>query len=335
MSKTVGLAFIGCGEFARAMHLPLIKSNQKFDILACMDLCLETAKRFADEAGGYATNEIDEILSDPVIDAVLISTRHDSHSELTIKAANAGKHVLCEKPMALSSEECKHIAQVVQKANVVYTVGYNRGMAPMIEKAKAHLKELDGNKLMIYHRIQAPFPEDSWTHDPKIGGGRFVGEGCHIFDLLCELVPSPPMSVYASGGTFLNPTKVHIADSAIVTITFADGSVGCTLINSAGTPAFPKESTEIYCNNRAIHISDFRHMECYGFDENKKVIISYEQTDKGHKAEIDRFANAILDGTPTPNGLVQAARAAIISYKVLESLASGQPIEIKTSEYEF
>jgi polar amino acid transport system substrate-binding protein len=204
----------------------------------------------------------------------------------------------------------------------------------MITKARDLLKGMSGKK-MIYHRIQAPFPESHWTHIAEIGGGRFVGEGCHIFDLLCEIVQSQPVTIYASGGTFLNPDKVKIPDSGIVTITFADGSVVTTLINSAGCPDFPKEATEIYCDGKAIFINDFTKMEYYGFEGHKKTIVEFDKVDKGHAIELDQLADAIINDTESPNGLVKAARAAIISYKVNESIRTGAPVSISESDYIF
>lgn len=252
------IGLIGCGGFAIGMHVPNIKRNPRYIIHAAMDINEEAAKAAAVNTDAkYWTSDLERVLNDKDIDIVFITTRHDTHADLTIKAANAGKHILCEKPMGLNIAECRMIAETVVKSGVKYTVGYNRGMAPMITRARDLLKG-NPHKKIVYHRIQAPFPEDSWTHDLKVGGGRFVGEGCHIFDLLCEIIGAPPISVYASGGTFLNPEKVKIPDSAIITITFDDGSVGTTLINSAGCSSFPKEATEIYCNDKAIYINDFK-----------------------------------------------------------------------------
>ena len=193
---------------------------------------------------------------------------------------------------------------------------------------------LDG-KIMVYHRLQAPFPEESWTHDPAVGGGRFIGEGCHIFDLICELMKAPPVSVYAAGGTFLDPHKVKIPDSAVVTLTFADGSVGTTLINSAGCSSFDKEATEIYCANKAVYIQNFQKMEWHGFAGEKEACMEMDAVDKGHTIELDLFADAITNNTESPNGLIQAARAAVISFKVMESLRSGLPVPIAEKEYNF
>jgi len=331
--QTINVGLIGCGGFARGMHIPNLKKNPKFRIYAAMDIDQAAVDQVAKDTGAaYATTDVHKLLTDLAIHVVFIMTRHDSHAALSIQVAEAGKHILCEKPMGLNHEECRAVAVAVKKAGVKYTVGYNRGMAPLVTKARDLLKTIPGKKL-IYHRIQAQFPETSWTHDPKVGGGRFVGEGCHIFDLLCELVQSPPVSVYAAGGTFLSPQKVKIPDSGIITITFADGSVGTTLIASAGCAAFPKEATEIYCAGKAIYISDFKEMSYFGFENQERARMEYGVADKGQAIEIDQLADAILNDTEPPNGLVKAARAALISFKVNESIKNKAPVPVCEAEY--
>lgn len=321
--KKLNVGLIGCGAFVRAVHVPNLKESSKYNIYAAMDISEDAARDVAGEVNAeYWTTDLDRILNDEHIDVVFITTRHDSHADLTIKAAQAGKHVLCEKPMGLSVDECTAIADAVKKNNIKYTVGYNRGMAPLVNKAKNLLKDLP-QKRLIYHRIQAPFPVDNWIHDPAVGGGRFVGEGCHIFDLICELVPADPVSVYAAGGVFLNPEKVKVGDSGIITILFADGSVGTTLIASVGCSNFAKEATEIYCNGKVIYINDFKEMEYFGFENQDKITMALSSQDKGQKVEIDRLADAIINDTASPNGIEQAIRAADISFKAYKSIAEG------------
>jgi len=330
MDKQIKTAIIGCGSFVNSMHIPNMLKNPKFKIHACVDINESAAKETCKKTGAeYWTGDIDRILKDKNIDLVVITTRHNTHAGLTVQAANAGKHILCEKPMAMNIEECHAVSSAVKKNNVKYTVGYNRGIAPLIKKAKELLTG-DSHKKMIYHRIQAPFPADSWTHIPEIGGGRFIGEGCHIFDLLCEITETAPVSVYAAGGTFLDPDKVKISDSGIITIFFGDGSVGTTLISSAGCSAFPKEATEIYCNGKVIYINNFTDFEYYpGTNGAEK----YSKQDKGQADEIDLLADSIINDTQSPNGINKAARAAIISFKVNESIAGMKPVQIKETEY--
>jgi len=329
MTERVRVGLIGCGSFARGMHVPNLVKSDKLTLAATCDIDLALADKLCQETGArYATQDVSRLLADPEIDAVFIVTRHDTHAPLAVQAAQAGKHILCEKPMGLNRNECVQVAEAVRKAGVVYTVGYNRGLSPLVLKAKELLAQYPGKK-MIYHRIQAPFPADSWTHDPAIGGGRFVGEGCHIFDLFCE-----PVAVYAAGGTFLDPTRVKIPDSALVTLTFADGSVATTLIASDGCAEFPKEATEIYWGGKAIYIDNFQTLSYHGVVENGEGRIALKAGDKGHRYEINQFAEAVLHGAPPPNGLVAACRAALISFLVNESLAGGQVLPICEADYQ-
>jgi predicted dehydrogenase len=332
--KSLKVGLIGCGGFARGVHIPSIRNNPKYTLHAAMDISEEAAKQVAVENdASYWTNDLDRLLSDKEIDVVFITTRHNSHAQLSVKAANAKKHILCEKPMGLNRDECRAVFEAVKRNNVKYTVGYNRGIAPMITKARDLLKEYPNKKKMVYHRIQAPFTESHWIHIEDVGGGRFVGEGCHIFDLLCEIVNAPPVMVYASGGTFLDPEVIKIPDSGIVTITFADGSVCSTLINSAGCSDFSKEATEIYCDNKAIYINNFRRMEYFGFEGHNKTLLEFDSGDKGHAIEVDLLADAILNDTESPNNIINAAKAAVISFMVNESIKTGAPIPIKESDY--
>ncbi|MBN2851447.1 MAG: Gfo/Idh/MocA family oxidoreductase [Clostridia bacterium] len=333
--KVINVGFIGCGSFAVNMHMPIIMKNSKFNIVGLMDINLDAAKAACEACnGGYFTDDADKILNDSSIDLVFITTRHDSHAELSVRAAKAKKHIMCEKPMALNYEDCLKVAKAVKENNVKYTIGYNRGLAPLVTKAKELFQEVDG-KIMAYHRIQAPFPESHWTHIKDIGGGRFVGEGCHIFDLFCRIVDSKPVSVFAAGGTFLDENIVKIPDSANVTITFEDGSVCTTLICSQGCSSFEKEVTEIYCNNRAIYINGFKEMEYYGFEGHDKIKIELDSVDKGQRTELDQLADAIINDTESPNGIDIALRAAVISYKVNESIEKKLPITIDESEISY
>ncbi len=336
MSSPIVAAFVGCGMFARHQHVPNMAANPKYKLYAACDIAEDAARGLCEDFNmEYHTTDLNRVLQDPAVELVVICTRHDQHAPVSIAAAKAGKHVLCEKPMGLNITECREIAEAVKAAGVKYTVGYNRGMSPLIVKSRELLAPLDKKKL-IYHRIQAPFPVDHWTHIPEVGGGRFVGEGCHIFDLLCELVDSPPVSVYASGGIFLPPEQVKIPDSGIITITFADGSVGSTLIASDGCPWFPKEATEIYCDSKAIYIEDFREMKYFGFNPDaKEERLTLHEADKGQKREIDLLAEAIRNDTVPPNGLNNAARAALISFLVCDSIREKRPVEIKEPDYKF
>ena len=331
--EKVKLGIIGCGNFAR-FQMNNIVADGGYDIRVVCDLIADKAETFRQDFDlAKAITDYQGILIDPEIDAVLVTTQHDSHAELCVAVANAGKHVFCEKPMALNLEQVKSIAEAVKRNNVKYTVGYNRAISPIVTEALEKIAPLDG-KIMIYHRIQALFPEDHWTHIESVGGGRFVGEGCHIFDLFCRMIDSEPVSVYASGGTFLDEEKVKIPDSAIVTVTFADGSVATTLIHSNGCGSFPKEMTEIYRDGKVVQIIDFSSISFHGFEADRTVVEKLTAQDKGHKREVALFREAVLADKAAPNGIQVAAKAALISYLTLESMRTGQAMQVNPADWQ-
>lgn len=131
----INVGLIGCGGFAKGMHIPILKNNPKYRIHAVMDIIEKAAREVAEDTGvSYWTTDVGKLLSDNEVDVVFIITLHDSHAELSVRTANAGKHVMCEKPMALNLDDCKAVVEAVRRNRVKYTVGYNRGMAPLVRK---------------------------------------------------------------------------------------------------------------------------------------------------------------------------------------------------------
>jgi predicted dehydrogenase len=279
----------------------------------------------------YTTADYEKVLSDKDVDLVVITTRHDTHAEMTIRAARAGKHVLCEKPMGVTWDECRGVMDAVKLSGVKYCIGYNRGLAPLITQAGEIIARQD-RAAVITHRIQVYYKgEFHWLLERAEGGGRLVGEGCHIFDLFCALAGSDPVRVSAEGGIFNQDPRVNTPDTALITVAFENGTIATVCIPSVGNAGLSKEATEIYCGNTAIHIDNFQTMAaCIG---EQKVEVDLGEIDKGHLIEINRLADAILTGAPCPNGLENAARAALIGFKAIEAIETHRVVPMSREEY--
>ena len=112
MIKQLGAGIIGCGGFARGVHIPNILKNPRYRIVGAADINEKAAEEVRQETkADYSTADFEKILEDKQIDVVFITTRHDSHAALSVKAAEAGKHMLCEKPMGLDIAECRRVAE--------------------------------------------------------------------------------------------------------------------------------------------------------------------------------------------------------------------------------
>ncbi len=244
----IRLAVVGAGDFAIAMHLPLIQAMPQFHLSAIVNRtghkAAAAAKRFGADA---ALADFDAVLADPAIDAVLLCTRHDLHAAQALAALRAGKHVLVEKPLALTRAELAEIRAFMEQAGdkaPVLLCGFNRRFSPFIAPVADAIKARS-NPLIVNYRMNAGYiPADHWVHGAQ-GGGRNIGEACHIYDLFTALTGARIKSVSA---TALDPrTEFYRADDNFVaTIGFEDGSVASLTYTALGNTKYSKEKMELY-----------------------------------------------------------------------------------------
>lgn len=315
----INVALIGCGEFVRHTHLTNLMVDDRFRIHVTVDLDLSAAQAIAKESGAtYWTDDIDRALSDPDVDLAFIVTPHYTHADLSIRAAKAGKHIFCEKPMGLNEEECLAVAEAVRRAKVQYMIGHNRAVAPFILQAKELLRQL-GAPLLVHHRIADWNPYNrGWLMDESLSGGRVVGEGSHAVDLICQLVGQDPVRIYAEGGNFAEPNPTAAPDSAIIVLGFPDQSSGSVFLSSVANNAFPKEEIQITCANHTVVITNFQRMDIYAPEGTRTL--SLPAVDKGHRAELDYLARAIQEGTMTPLGIHAGLRASRCTFAAVRSI---------------
>lgn len=314
----IEVAVIGAGGFAKGMHLPNLESlNDQFQIKAIVSRsghnAAATAKQFN---APIASTNYSEILSNPEIDAVIITTRHDLHQRMALEALKAGKHVLLEKPLCLSFEELEEIKTyfLESSSTPLLLTGFNRRFSPPIQKIKSHLK----GPLVINYRMNAGFiPRDHWIQQEE-GGGRNIGEACHIYDLFTYLTESKVTQINAQS---IRPPsdQYHINDNFIATLQFQDGSVATLTYTSLGSPDYPKEHMEVYADGKVYVLEDYKKVTLFG---SKEPGYSSQIAQKGQKEELAAFAQAIQTGATWPIPLWQQFQATEISLKVEQQLCA-------------
>lgn len=321
-SGVVHMAVIGAGGFAKGMHLPNLQElKDDFALRAVVSRtghnAAATGKRFA---ASYCTTDHQEVLRDPEVDAVIIATRHDTHARLALDALAAGKHVLLEKPMALTEAELEGIEDFYAQgsgAKPVLLTGFNRRFSPYARRI-ASLIQARSNPMIINYRMNAGYiPLDHWVHGPE-GGGRNRGEACHIYDLFTFLTGSKVSSVQA---TALKPATAYYAasDNFVATLGFEDGSVATLTYTALGNTAFPKESMEVFVDGMVISLNDYRSLSVTGGPASKPL--ETRASDKGQKEELQAFAAAIRGKADWPIPLWQQLQATRISFAVERLLA--------------
>lgn len=328
VSGRVRIAIVGAGSFAKTMHLPNLQNLPNlYHIRSIISATGSNAKVTAEHYGAdYSTTNFEDVLNDPEGDAVLICTRHHLHARQVVAALKAGKHVYCEKPLALTREELENIISCygfsltdfasgkpkVGEAEVkpILTVGFNRRFSPGAKRAK-EIIEARTNPLVVVYRVNAGYiPLDNWVQG-KEGGGRIIGEACHMFDLFNYFTGAEVESIDVSA---ISPATEHVLsqDNFVATLKYADGSV-CTLIYTAlGTEEMPKEYIEIYCDGKTLVIDDFKELRVYG----SKAKGWKGPQDKGHLQELEEFGRSLGEGSGWPIPLEELVRTTEISFLV-------------------
>jgi predicted dehydrogenase len=174
------------------------------------------------------------------------------------------------------------------------------------------------------YRVNAGYiPLKHWVHDPDVGGGRIIGEGCHFVDFLTFLVGAVPVSVTAHA---LPDSGKYREDNVSMTFTFPDGSIGVVDYLANGDKSLPKERVEVFCGGRVATLDDFRALETVQ-DGRRKTDKGAQ--DKGWKDEWRIFAHAIRAGGEPPIPYEQLMGVTSATFAALESLRKdGSPVNI-------
>ncbi|MDH5508159.1 MAG: bi-domain-containing oxidoreductase, partial [Anaerolineae bacterium] len=296
--QQVSLGVLGAGNFASAVLLPALRRLPNLELAGIASASGLSAQHAAQRFGfRYATSETSKIIEDANINTLAILTRHDLHASQVLAGLAAGKHVFCEKPLALNEKELQAIEAAVQEPGApLLMVGFNRRFAPLAVQMQAFLASRQ-EPLAAHYRVNAGYlPPDHWLHDPAQGGGRIIGEGCHFVDFLTFLVGAPPSAVTAQA---LPDTGRYHEDNVVLTFSFPDGSVGTLSYLANGDKAVPKERVEVFTGGRVAVLDDFRVLEMTK-DGRLKTVRSRLRQDKGHRAEWQAFCQAVLAGGPPP-----------------------------------
>lgn len=291
--KKINVALVGAGSFAKSVHLPNIERlSNKFNLYAVMNKSGYKGKALAEHFGAnYVTTEYEEILNDENVDLVLISTRHDSHAGLTIKALRKGKNVFVEKPLATNMEELRPIIDFYNSDvnnKPMLMVGFNRRFSKYISEIKKHTDKRI-NPLIINYRMNAGFvPADHWIHE---NGGRIIGEACHIIDLVTSLTNSKIKSISFENITPVN-NKFLKSDNKNILLKYDDGSVASISYFAVGSKELPKEYMEIHFDEKSIILDDYKSVKGFGFSMKQ---ITTNKSDKGHLEELEAVYESLTN----------------------------------------
>jgi len=285
--SSLNFGIIGLGGFVTRTYLEYILTDPELTIRGVANRTPISAASAAETAGAqYATTDYQELLNDESISTVIIGTRHDTHAEIAVQALKAHKHVILEKPAAITSEGLQELTAAVKASDTVFAVGTNRRYAPFIKR----IKDAAGSPLVLNYRVNAGrIPPEHWTQDPRIGGGRLVGEGVHFIDVCNYLCDSEPVSfrlqMIPVGGVVMSE------DNFTLELTYPDGSLAVITYVCMGAKNLDKEYLEVHAAGETFLLHDYLRLEHLTGSGRKDYRL--KEQDKGQREQFRQFRLAI------------------------------------------
>lgn len=302
-SSSPGVGWIGAGAFSTGTLLPAFRAAG-FDHLVAVTSASGVSARRAAQQHSFekAVSGASAVIDDPDVEVVVVATPHDSHEELVIQALTAGRHVWCEKPLALTAAGLDAVESAWRSSGCQLMVGFNRRHSPAVQAAQKVLAGVASPKLITYRIAAGQVPDEHWYRDRR-QGGRLLGEVCHFIDTAQALIGTEieeATGLAGSGGP-----GVAAGDDAVVSLRFADGSLAAIGYGSAA-PVAGKELIEIVAGSHRVVIDDFRSAEADG-----RTLWKGRQ-DKGHRMQAAAFLAAVRGGPVAPTESVLATMRATV-----------------------
>jgi predicted dehydrogenase/threonine dehydrogenase-like Zn-dependent dehydrogenase len=309
------IGIIGAGNYAASMLLPELKASSSVELAAVVTStglsAAGMAQRFRIPAHG---TDASTIFADPSIKAVVIATRHSSHSTLVAQALTSGKDVFVEKPLAIDDDGLSLVCRAM-KPNSRVMVGFNRRYAPIMQRLAKLCHGL--GPMQIVYRVQAGRLEvDAWQNQPE-HGGRFIGEAGHFFDIFQFLTGARPQKVLAAR---LHPTTANSEDhnNISATVTYSNGSAATLHYGTFGGGRIPKEYLEVHCAEQSFLMRNFETLEIFSGKAKPRVENGFGGG-KGQTQQMQSFAKSVALGTPMLvnfDDLVETTKLTLLAQKV-------------------
>ena len=317
-----GVGLIGAGAFARGVLVPALQSAGLGRMVSVASASGLSAVRLAERVGfEQVAPSAQAVIDDPDVSVVVIATPHDSHATLAAAALLAGKHVLCEKPLALTEVELDDVEEAWRSSGCRLWVDFNRRYAPAVIEARRHLSRAASPVVITYRVNAGPIAPAHWYADRR-QGGRLLGEVCHFVDTCAALAGAPPAEVVAVAGP---AGEAQGGNDLALALRFDDGSLATITYASGGHGSTAKERIEILGGGHTLVIDDFRSLTVDGAGT-----WSGSQ-DKGHTALVSAFARALGQGqsdTVTEQSLASSRATLAALASVLDGRAAD--VEVRT-----
>jgi myo-inositol 2-dehydrogenase/D-chiro-inositol 1-dehydrogenase len=331
MLKKVNIAAIGTGRMGSVHVRNLVRYIPDANLVAICDIRLEVAKAVADELGiERVVKDYHELLADKNIDAILIATSTDTHAFIIKDVAAAGKHIYCEKPLALDLASIDDALAVVRKAKVKLQVGFNRRFDKSFKRVREIVASGEIGRPCIL-RITNRDPEFPAMEFLRVSGGMFLDMTIHDFDMARFLVGEVE-EIYATGSALLKPELNEFGDidTNVVTLKFANGAVGA-IDNSRKAVYGYDQRLEVFCSNGTAmaeneSVSTIVKGDTQGFHSAPPPYFFMQRYAPCYIEEVRQFIECVRDDKPTPTTGEDGRIAVALGHAAWKSLRENRPV---------
>ncbi|MCT8978167.1 inositol 2-dehydrogenase [Clostridium sp. CX1] len=334
MSNNIVLGIIGAGRIGKLHGENIVNNFPDIRLKAIADIY---ADKIIEWAQGIGIEEVYEdyrdILKDPEINTVLICSSTNTHSTITIEAAEAGKHIFCEKPIDFDLEKIVAALDAVKKAGVKFQVGFNRRFDHNFRKVHELIKE---GKIGDPHiiKVTSRDPEPPPIEYVKVSGGMFMDMTIHDFDMVRYLSGSEVEEVYTNAAVLVDPAigEAGDVDTALITLKFKNGAIG-VIDNSRRAAYGYDQRVEVFGSKGGVTVSNDTPSSAVlstseGVFADKPKYFFLERYKDSFVEELRQFFNAIKNDTKTPVEGIDGLKPIIIAMAARKSYEEKRPIKI-------
>jgi myo-inositol 2-dehydrogenase/D-chiro-inositol 1-dehydrogenase len=333
MSNQVNIAVIGTGRMGSVHTRNIVRQIPSANLVAVCDIRLEVAQAIADDLGiKRVLRDYHELLADKSIDAILIATNTPTHAFIMKDVALAGKHIFCEKPLALELADIDDALAVVEKAGVKLQVGFNRRFDKSFRRVHDIVTSGDIGRPCIL-RIASRDPEPPPMEYVRASGGIFLDMTIHDFDM-ARFQCGDVEQVYATGNVLVAPqlAEANDIDTAIVSLKFANGAIG-EIDNSRQAVYGYDQRLEVFCANgsaMAENESDDTVVQAdkNGYHSARLPHFFMNRYAPCYVEEVRQFVDSVRENKPVPVTGKDGRAAVVLGYAAWKSYRENRPVKI-------
>ena len=338
MKRKINIGLIGAGRIGRVHAEHLAYRIPEANLVAVADILEEKAEKVAADLKISATFQDHRlILEDRSIEAVVICTSTDTHAYMIKEAAEAGKHIFCEKPIAFDLDEIDRALAAVERAGVKLQIGFNRRFDPNFRRAQ---EIVAAGKIGTPHivRITSRDPEPPPVEYIKVSGGIFLDQTIHDFDMACFLIDSEVEEVFAAGAVLVDPRigEVGDIDTAVVTLRYENGAIG-TIDNSRQAVYGYDQRVEVFGSDGVVMVSNNTPdtaviSDATGVHGSLPLFFFLERYTESYIAEMKAFIECVLQDKSPPVTGTDGRISVVMGHAAKKSFLENRPVKLRELE---